>query len=212
MTRTETISRARRFSQLPDALIDDKRVSHVGVRMWAKLDRYAGQDGRAFPSRARLAEDLGCSLQTVTRILSELVSTGWITRTRRPGGSWDTTLNERPIRRRRTATGGSRLLKNEQSDYSNMSSRRRASEGEPKPGVDLSSHLRPDPEIEPGAKSDDPYFDQPTEQPPAEAAQTFRALALAAPADALAPDLCDHGIVRTRLGDGTPACDQGCAP
>ncbi len=88
------IIRRRTFAQVPDALVMDDRVSHVAFRLWARLDRYAGQDGQAYPSRERLAADLKVSMGTIKRSLSLLVETGWITRKQRSATVWDTYLNE----------------------------------------------------------------------------------------------------------------------
>jgi DNA-binding FadR family transcriptional regulator len=86
-----TVTRKRHFAQVPDALITDMSVSHLAVRLWARLDRYAEPDGRAFPSRKALAEDLGVSVSVIKRALSELVDTGWITWVQGPDGGWATT-------------------------------------------------------------------------------------------------------------------------
>jgi hypothetical protein len=88
------IIRRRTFAQVPDALVVDHRVSHVALRLWIRLDRYAGADGQAYPSRERLAADLAVSLGTIKRSLSLLVETGWITRKQRSATVWDTYLNE----------------------------------------------------------------------------------------------------------------------
>lgn len=98
MTGTETLSRRRHFAQVPDSLVIDKRLSHVAVRVWVKLDKYAGANGEAFPSRQRLADDIGCSVASIKRALSELTDTGWITRTRRStmANIWDTVINDAP--------------------------------------------------------------------------------------------------------------------
>lgn len=88
--------RRRRFAQVPDALIVDREVSDFAVRLWARLDKYAGDDGSAFPSRERLAEDFGVSVPTVQRGMSCLVKTGWISRRQRSATVWDTELNDVP--------------------------------------------------------------------------------------------------------------------
>lgn len=93
----DTITRKRSFAQVPDALVIDHRLSHIAVRLWVRLDKYAGSDGNAFPSRARLASDLGVSKGTIARGLGELAAAGWISRhprDDRPGGSWQTVLHE----------------------------------------------------------------------------------------------------------------------
>lgn len=94
---TDTITRRRSFAQVPDALVIDKRLTHLAVRLWVRLDKYAGKDGNAFPSRARLADDLGVSKGSIAAALSNLSKAGWITRKPRPdapGSSWTTELND----------------------------------------------------------------------------------------------------------------------
>jgi hypothetical protein len=97
---TETIGREpipRHFAQVPDDLFTDTRLSHLAVRLWGRLDKYAGRDGDAFPLRETLAKDLGVSKGGIARALAELSRTGWITRKPRAnGGSWITILNNRP--------------------------------------------------------------------------------------------------------------------
>jgi hypothetical protein len=94
----DTITRRRRFAQIPEDLITDGRLSDRAVRLWCRLDRYAGRDGRAFPKIATLAADIGCSTASVDRALAELVHAGWITRERAwPGGPCRTTLLDEPI-------------------------------------------------------------------------------------------------------------------
>jgi DNA-binding transcriptional regulator YhcF (GntR family) len=77
------IIRRRWFAQVPDALTMDLRVSAFALRVYMRLDRYAGSDGGAFPSTARLAADFEVSVSTVKRALAELVATQWIIRKRR---------------------------------------------------------------------------------------------------------------------------------
>ena len=93
---SETISRRRHFAQVPDALVIDPRLSDRAVRLWVRLDKYAGKDGSSFPSRERLAKDIHCSVPSITRAFKELVEAGWVTRTRRSSMSnvWDTVLND----------------------------------------------------------------------------------------------------------------------
>jgi hypothetical protein len=89
-----TINRRRKFAQLPDGLVTDARISANAVRVWARLDKYAGRDGRAFPARETLAEDIAMSARGVSRALAELIDTGWITRESRDGKSSVYVLND----------------------------------------------------------------------------------------------------------------------
>lgn len=92
------LSRRRRFAQVPDELVVDSRVTQIAFRLWCRLDRYAGQDGAAFPRSATLAADLQVSVPTIERAYRNLRETGWIRRSRRRGMSnvWDTELLDAP--------------------------------------------------------------------------------------------------------------------
>jgi hypothetical protein len=86
------------FSQVPEDLLDwsVSGVSDRATRLWGLLDRYAGADGQAFPSRRKLAGRLGCSLDTLDRAVRELEAAGWLHVERRAdvgATSLDTLLN-----------------------------------------------------------------------------------------------------------------------
>jgi|GEM_PF-6247887 len=168
----------------------------------------------------RLVTLTSLATNSVTKYRARLIDEGWLTLTEEPSGrrtaryaltipvaTYETQIAvvERPLSRKTYAVesqNSARRVATVATDYQDSGDSGNT-------GVGLSSHLRPVPEISPGGKFDDPYFNQPTERPPAEAAEAFRALAIIA-ADPVEPNLCGHGIVRTRLGDGSPACDRGC--
>ncbi len=60
---------------VPEWLLDAD-VSDRAVRLWAILDRYAGSNGAAFPSRSTLAKRLRCSVDTIDRSLADLEAVG----------------------------------------------------------------------------------------------------------------------------------------
>jgi len=127
------IVRQRRYAQVPDALAVDKRLTDTAVRVWVRLSRYAGKDGAAYPSRERLADDLGCSRAKIGRALSNLMATGWITRKQRTATVWDTVLHDDPVAHGRA----SRRLTYESADGSRTSRQAahiRAAEGDPTEG------------------------------------------------------------------------------
>lgn len=70
--------RRRSFSMVPEDLINDKAVPHLGVRLWAKLDRIAAGRERAIGSRAKLAADLNVSPSTLDRARRALEDAGWL--------------------------------------------------------------------------------------------------------------------------------------
>lgn len=73
----------RGFAPLPTAISRDPSLSNGAVRLYSLLQTYAWQDGVCFPGQQRLADDMGKSVATVKRYLSELVACGLIVRTRR---------------------------------------------------------------------------------------------------------------------------------
>lgn len=89
-----TIRKQHRFTVLPEHLIRDDRVSDRAMRLWCLLDRYAGADGQAFPSRARLCVDLGgISPSSLDRAMTDLCKAGWLHKQRRyEGGPNDYTV------------------------------------------------------------------------------------------------------------------------
>lgn len=111
------LSPRRQFAQVPDALTIDRRVSDGAHRLWARLDHYAGKDGRAFPGKDALASDLGVSVATVGRAITNLVETGWVTRARRGFSNViDTTLNDVPVPVDDKPAGHTGKLKSELTD------------------------------------------------------------------------------------------------
>jgi DNA-binding transcriptional MocR family regulator len=67
------------FSQLPHALIEDKRLRAIDVRLAGVIMRYARAKAEAWPSVRRLAEDLGVCVRSVQYALKRLAEAGWIT-------------------------------------------------------------------------------------------------------------------------------------
>ena len=69
------------------------------MRLWCLLDRYAGANGEAFPSRARLCADLGdISLSSLDRAVADLCRSGWLAKERRfKGGPNDYTVLVVPV-------------------------------------------------------------------------------------------------------------------
>jgi hypothetical protein len=63
------------YARVPEWLLD-AAVSDRAVRLYALLDRYAGADGAAFPSRRTLAERLRCSRDVIDRAMKDLVAAG----------------------------------------------------------------------------------------------------------------------------------------
>lgn len=82
----DRLRKAYRFATVPEHLIRDKNLSDRAFRLWCLLDRYAGKDDAAFPSRETLRLDLDCSRASVDRAVAELVDGGWLSKRRREAG------------------------------------------------------------------------------------------------------------------------------
>jgi len=69
-----------RFGITPEWLLDSG-VSDRAIRLFATLAaKYADRDtGKSFPSRATLANDLGCSTDSIDRAMKELTGVGAVT-------------------------------------------------------------------------------------------------------------------------------------
>lgn len=75
------------WAQLPEPLLLDQTVSHLAVRTYALLDRYADSERGCFPGQDTLADRLGVSRGTVNRAIGELKAKGWLTVRRRRNAS-----------------------------------------------------------------------------------------------------------------------------
>src|SRR5690242_7565524 len=71
------------FFQCPDAVLKAKRLSWRAKCIYARLLSYARENETCFPGHARLAVDLGKSIDTIQRGLRELKDFGLITWQRR---------------------------------------------------------------------------------------------------------------------------------
>lgn len=81
------------FAVVPLRLITAS-VSDRAVRLFALLAaKYADKDGRAFPSRRTLSDDLNVSMDTIDRAIAELTDAGALTSERRHGKAGDYTSN-----------------------------------------------------------------------------------------------------------------------
>lgn len=68
------------YGRCPRELLRDKSISTRAKVLYVILDDYADKDGKAFPSRATLSDSLGCSTDSVDRAVSELATSGWLTK------------------------------------------------------------------------------------------------------------------------------------
>ena len=86
-----------RFTIVPNAFIEDARLSNAAVRLWIYLRSYGSGNQAttvAYPKYKTIREALGWgSDTTVKHALDELIAAGWITRRRRFSSSSYYTLN-----------------------------------------------------------------------------------------------------------------------
>ena len=75
-----------RFAPIPEGMLFDTELSDGAVRVYGILARHGSDAQRCFPSKARLIELTGKSRATITRLINELVKTGWIERVERHRG------------------------------------------------------------------------------------------------------------------------------
>jgi hypothetical protein len=81
------------FAIIPEALLYDKQISANAVRLYGILNRYANNQGKAWPSRKTLADQMALSVATVDRAKEELEGAGWLTVEHRLSASGDHTSN-----------------------------------------------------------------------------------------------------------------------
>ena len=90
---THSIRIDRRFAIIDEWLLD-LPVSDRAIRLYAILARYAdNQTQKAYPSRATLADRLNCTLASVDRAATELVTFGAMSKRLRPNSSIVYTLH-----------------------------------------------------------------------------------------------------------------------
>lgn len=66
------------FTRIPWAVLESPGLSNNAKLLFGFLDKYAGKNGQAFPSRKTLATDMNSSLRTVDSAVKELVSAGFL--------------------------------------------------------------------------------------------------------------------------------------
>jgi hypothetical protein len=90
----QLISEYEVFARLPEWVLD-AAISDKAVRLFAVLLRHADKGGKAFPSRARIADRLHCSIDSVDRAMAELKHLGAVhveQQGGRPGEAWKTNI------------------------------------------------------------------------------------------------------------------------
>lgn len=80
MTETDSAIELRgwTFAQIPNALIQDRQLSHAAFRLFCVIATYANKEKRAWPGQARLAADMGVKPRQIRNLLDELRVRGWL--------------------------------------------------------------------------------------------------------------------------------------
>ncbi len=76
--------RSIRFSVIPSGLMENPDLSPSAKLLWGKLAQYAGKDGRAYPSIAKLAADIGLKERQTQNLIRELKKKEFIEVSRGP--------------------------------------------------------------------------------------------------------------------------------
>lgn len=84
---TDRLHRKHRTTTVPLGLVYDRRVSHLGLRLWLHLDALAAGGDVPMPTRRDLAADFECSADTIDRGTASLVEAGWLEKTPTSGGA-----------------------------------------------------------------------------------------------------------------------------
>ena len=74
------------FTQVPNILLKDPKVSANAKVVYSMLLSYAWNNSYVFPGQERLAEDIGLSQPTIARAVKELEQHGWLEIQRRGQG------------------------------------------------------------------------------------------------------------------------------
>lgn len=82
----DIISTGGGFTQVPNFILVSRKVS-VGAKLtYAMLLRYAWSNDFCFPGQDRLADDMGCSRQSVNKFIKELSDAEYVKVERRGQG------------------------------------------------------------------------------------------------------------------------------
>jgi len=95
---------ANGFTQVPNVVLEDSRLSLGAKLCYAMLLRYAWQKESCFPGQEALAQALGISRRSVVTFLKELEASGYVKKVRRGLGRTNVyILHCRVTRRHRAA-------------------------------------------------------------------------------------------------------------
>ena len=88
------------FTQVPNILLNDPRLSFAAKVSYAKLLSYAWTNNLVFPGQERMARDIGSSKSVVNRAVLELQRQGWLEVRRRGQGKTNLYVLKHTVGRR----------------------------------------------------------------------------------------------------------------
>jgi hypothetical protein len=89
------------FTQVPNFLLKDPKVSANAKVVYSMLLSYAWTNNMVFPGQERMAEDIGASQPTVARAVKELESQNWLEVQRRGQGKTNLYILKFVVRNRK---------------------------------------------------------------------------------------------------------------
>jgi hypothetical protein len=92
---------AHGFTQVPNVVLRDKRLSANAKVVYAQLLSYAWSNDLCYPGQVRMADDLGSTKSTVNRAVIELEQAGWVEIERRGQGKTNLYLLNCRVKRAR---------------------------------------------------------------------------------------------------------------
>lgn len=87
------------FTQIPNCILNDKRLSLSAKVIYAKLLSYAWHNNRVFPGQGRMADEVGTTRQTVNKGISELQTYGYLDVKRRGLGLTNVYMLHQTVKR-----------------------------------------------------------------------------------------------------------------
>lgn len=87
------------FTQVPNVLLNDPKISANAKVVYAKLLSYAWNNDRVFLGQERMAKDIGLSQPTIARAVKELEDNKWLEIQRRGQGKNQRLYPQIPRRR-----------------------------------------------------------------------------------------------------------------
>ena len=88
------------FTQVPNLLLNDTRLSFAAKVAYAKLLSYAWNNNLVFPGQERMAREVGSSKSVMNRAVLELQREGWLEIRRRGQGKTNLYVLKHTVRKK----------------------------------------------------------------------------------------------------------------